>query len=110
MRALSLEPGSVVLPPESVACLVEHLRRSPQPSSLAARALVADLVQLSQRPVSSRDVLVLENQQLVNSKLTTEQAARCLGITPGAVRRRINRGCLPASFEDGRWLIDAKEL
>jgi len=105
VRALALEPGSVVLPPESLACLVEHLRRSPQPSSL-----VADLVQLSQRPVSSRDVLVLENQQLVNSKLTTEQAARCLGITPGAVRRRINRGCLPASFEGGRWLIDAKEL
>ncbi|MDK8585772.1 helix-turn-helix domain-containing protein [Corynebacterium kefirresidentii] len=46
----------------------------------------------------------------MNSKLTTEQAARCLGITPGAVRRRINRGCLPASFEGGRWLIDAKEL
>lgn len=89
---------------------MEHLRRSPQPSSLAARALVADLVQLSQRPVASRDVLVLEKQQLVNSKLMTEQAARCLGTTMGAVRRCINRGCLPASFEGGRWLIEAKEL
>lgn len=110
MRALSLPPGAVVLPPEAVACLVEHLRRGPQPSSLAARALVADLTELSRRPASSRDVLVLEKPQVMKSKLTTEQAARVLGISPGAVRRRINRGQLPATFEGGRWLIEAKEL
>lgn len=110
MRALSLPPGAVVLPPEAVALLVEHLRRAPAPSSLATRVLVQDLVRLSRRPASSRDVLVLEEPQVMKSKLTTEQAAHVLGISPGAVRRRINRGQLPATFEGGRWLIEAKDL
>lgn len=87
MRALALPSGAVVLTQETVASLVEHLHRGSQPSSLTARALVADLTELSRRPASSRDVLVLEKPQVMGSKLTTEQDGRVLGISPGAVRR-----------------------
>lgn len=83
MRALALPSGAVVLTQETVASLVEHLHRGPQPSSLTA----PDLTELSRRPASSRDVLVLEKPQVMGSKLTTEQAGRVLGISPGAVRR-----------------------
>ncbi|MBB1030501.1 helix-turn-helix domain-containing protein [Dietzia sp. SLG310A2-38A2] len=37
-------------------------------------------------------------------------AAQVLGITPGAVRDRARRGCIPAAKVGGRWLVDLSQL
>ena len=41
----------------------------------------------------------------LDAGLPVAQAARALGITPGALRKRIRRGSVPAYQQDGQWYV-----
>jgi excisionase family DNA binding protein len=42
--------------------------------------------------------------------LTVCEAAEYLKLTPEALRARLRRGSLPGHRDDGRWLLDRREL
>src|SRR5262252_6083015 len=43
-------------------------------------------------------------------RLTARQAAAQMGITSRSLRQRIESGTLKAEMENGRWMIDARDL
>lgn len=105
-----MPPGSVVLSPRAVEVLAGYLRTQPEPPQLDAQVVRADLIRLSRHSPTSRDSFHKFMAGEGCSELTTSQAARRLGISPGAVRKRISRGKLPATFNGRHWLINPQDV
>lgn len=103
-------PGAILLTPQAAALLAEHLSERRQPDKAAARLVVADLVRLSRPGHESRDKLTLASLIARHSTLSTTEAAEHLGITPAGVRKQIERGHLPATFDGKRWRIHPNDL
>lgn len=103
-------PGSLVLSPRAVQGLARLLSSIPRPMDVPTRAVVSDIIRLSQVGHVSRDTYTEFLEGIGESTLTTTQAAHRLGISPGAVRKRISRGVLPAQFDGQRWHINPNTL
>lgn len=103
-------PGAILLTPQAAALLAEHLGDRRLPDKPAARLVVADLVRLSRPGRESRDKLTLASLVARHSTLSTNEAAEYLGITPAGVRKKIERGHLPATFDGKRWRINPTDL
>ncbi|WP_080793161.1 helix-turn-helix domain-containing protein [Corynebacterium pacaense] len=104
-----MPPGSVVLAPTAVAILARHFRRFP-PQEMGAAAVAADIERMYRTIPADRSLRDITNPPGQQLELTTEQAARQLGITASAIRKRITRGYLPARHDGRRWLITRTDL
>ena len=102
-------PGSIVLTADAAALLAAHLRTRRPPDNPATRLIIADLQRMSFTGHVSRDTTRL-NPLAERSSISVADAARVLGITPGAVRRRIYRQQLAATFDGRNWRINPHEL
>lgn len=104
-----IRAGSLLLSPRAVERLADHLQSHPS-SDVATMAVIRDIIRLSRAGHTSRDEFTRFMRGDGESTLTTTQAAHRLGITPGAVRKRISRGALPAEFDGAVWRIDPVHL
>lgn len=104
-----MPPGTVVLTPRAVQHLAKHLIVNPS-NELATASVVADIIRMARTSHMSRDTYHRFLQGTGESELTTAQAAQRLGISPGAVRKRISRGILPAKFDGRVWRINPQDL
>jgi excisionase family DNA binding protein len=74
-----------------------------------AQAFSTDVVGASERLVVERMRGALDADERFGW-VTLDQAARLLGTTADAVRKRIERGTLPARKFEGRWYIEVAVL
>ena len=98
-----------MLTPDAAQLLVDHLRTRRPPDNPVTKLVIADLNRLSLTGASSRDRTVL-NPLAKRNSISVAEAARHLGITPGAVRRRIYRRQLAATFDGKYWRINPHNL
>jgi hypothetical protein len=74
-------------------------------------ALAPDLVDAVEELVAELVRAELERDRSERSWLTLEQAADRDQTSPGALRKRAQRGMLPGAVRDGsRWLVEASTL
>ena len=103
-------PGAVILAPDAVRLLARHLAGSLPPVDAATRAVIADLTRMSRTRPPSRDPLHQSFAEHAQSEISTAEAARRLGISTAGVRKRIQRGQLPARHDGRRWHITITDL
>lgn len=103
-------PGSMILTPEAVQLLARHLAGCFPATDPKARAVVADIIRMSCARPPSRDTLTAFLGREPESEISTTEAGRRLGISPSGVRKRIERGTLPARHDGRRWLISLDDV
>lgn len=103
-------PGSLMLTRRAAELLASHLDRLPRPTDHETARVIADIKRMARPRPTSRNRLPAMMLAPADSKVSTSQAAHLLGLSPAGIRKRINRGTLPAEFDGNRWWIDRDNL